>query len=140
MTRTAGDLVPQVTLYNSDFIPVSRETQARLSETIAYTTLPETGWYLIEAAARSGSGNFALYADRRAVAVLDIGQTVSGAYTAENDTVSFIVNARIGDQLIASVFTSSENSGLLPEVRLLNLSLETIAVSRPTTDRLPACA
>lgn len=134
MTTTGGDIVPQVTILNTDFAPVSREAQAQNQETIVYSTMPTTGWYLIEAEARSGSGSFVIYADRRAVAALEMGQTVSAEFTNEVDTVSYVVNARIGDSVIASVSEMQRGSGLMPEIRLLDLRLNGIAVSESFTN------
>jgi hypothetical protein len=134
MTKTGGDLVPQVTLFNSAFTPVSIQAQSSDIETIVYATLPETGWYLVEAKARSGSGSFGVYADQREVAVLELGETVSGEFAPGVDTISYVINAHIGDQLIATVLEAQRGSGFSPELRLLDLRLQNIQTGRPFSD------
>lgn len=130
MTATSGDLVPQVTIRNKDLTAISRETQGGASETIVFATLPEAGWYLIEAGARSGTGSFGIYVDRRAVAVLEIGQTVQAEFTPAVDTLSYIINGHIGDQVIVTFLSAEGATNLRPEMTLLDLSLRAIATSR----------
>ena len=83
MTRTSGDLAPSLRILNDRSEELSRETQTRAGESIAYITLPLTGWYLIEAGrvvGDTGTGSFDLYATRLAAAVLQVGQPVSGNF------------------------------------------------------------
>lgn len=126
MTRLDSDLSPQLNVLNNNLSPVPGESQDRDSEAIAYVTLPQRGWYLIEAGRRSGSGNFDLYLDRLAGAVLQVGQPVTAEFTPDTPSISYIFNARIGDLITANMFTTDATSGVQPELRLLNLSLQTI--------------
>jgi hypothetical protein len=132
ITRLNGDLVPQLNVLNSSLAAVPGERQARDTEFIAYVTLPQRGWYLIEASARSGSGNFDLYIDRLSGAILRVGEPVVGEFTPETPSISYIFNARIGDFITANMFTTEQNSGVQPELRLLNLSLQTIDSAQGT--------
>ncbi len=127
MTRTSGDLLPRVRVFNEAREELSQESEPRAGESIAYITLPQTGWYLIEAGRREGEGNFDLYAGRIAAAVLEVGQAVTSRFTPTAPSVSYIVNARLGDLLTVTMFTTESNSGVAPEVRLLDLSLNPVA-------------
>src|SRR5262249_30283546 len=105
-------------------------------ESIAYVTLPLTGWYLIEAgreAGSTGTGNFDLYATRLAAAVLQVGQPVTASFTAETPALSYIINARLGDLITVNMFTTDANSPVQPQLELLDLSLNTVA--RATGER-----
>ena len=127
MTRTSGDLLPRVRVFNEAREELSQESEPRAGESIAYITLPQNGWYLIEAGRREGEGNFDLYAGRIAAAVLEVGQAVTSRFTPTAPSVSYIVNARLGDLLTVTMFTTESNSGVAPEVRLLDLSLNPVA-------------
>lgn len=127
MTRTSGDLLPRLRVLNEAREELSRESEPRAGESIAYVTLPETGWYVIEAGRREGAGGFDLYAGRIAAAVLEVGQAVTNRFTPTSPSVSYIVNARLGDLLTVTMFTTESNSGIAPEVRLLDLSLNPVA-------------
>ncbi len=133
MTRTSGDLNPQLRILNDHAEDLSRESQTRAGESIAYVTLPQTGWYLIEAGRHEGSGSFDLYATRLAAAVLQVGQPVTGTFSPETPSLSYIVNARIGDLLTVTMFTTDANSGVAPQLELLDLSLNTL--ERSTGER-----
>ncbi|MFN8563948.1 MAG: PPC domain-containing protein [Anaerolineae bacterium] len=136
MTRTSGDLAPSLHVRGDRADDLSRSTQTRAGESIAYVTLPQTGWYLIEAgreADSAGTGGFDLYATRLAAAVLQVGQPQTAAFTPESPSLSYIVNARIGDALTVTMFTTDGASGVQPQLELLDLSLNT--VERATGER-----
>lgn len=130
MARTGGDLVPQVHILNGKLEVISQEASASDTEAIVYATLPESGWYLIEAASQAGGGSFSLYVDRRSVAVLQIGQSVAGEFTPQTPSMSYIFNAHIGDEIFANLASSVPGSQLVPELRLLDLSLDNIVRNR----------
>ncbi|MBK8020419.1 MAG: PPC domain-containing protein [Chloroflexi bacterium] len=123
MTRTSGDLDPRLSVRNSRAEEISRESQIRAGESIAYVTFPETGWYLIEAGARSGSGGYDLYLNRLADAVLQVGEAVTNTFVPQTPTLSFIMNARIGDLVTLTMFATDAASGVRPELELLDLDL-----------------
>ncbi|MBL8133395.1 MAG: PPC domain-containing protein [Anaerolineae bacterium] len=127
MTRTSGDIDPRLTVRNSRAEEISRESQTRSGESIAYVTFPETGWYLIEAGARSGSGAYDLYLNRLADAVLQVGQAVTNTFVPQTASLSYIVNARIGDLLTLTMFATDAASGVKPGLELLDLDLNSIA-------------
>jgi hypothetical protein len=131
MTRTSGDLAPRLRILNERSVELSRETQTRAGESIAYVTLPQTGWYLVEAgrADDASAGTFDLYATRLAAAVLQVGQQVTGTFTPEAPSISYIVNARIGDVITVTMFTTESNSTVQPQLELLDLSLNPVDVS-----------
>ncbi len=139
MTRTSGDLAPSLRILDDRSNDLSREAQTRAGESIAYVTLPLTGWYLIEAgreAGDTGSGNFDLYATRLAASVLQVGQPETGSFSAETPALSYIVNARIGDVLTVTMFTTDSAqsaSAVQPQLELLDLGLNTVA--RATGER-----
>src|SRR5690606_113099 len=54
-------LAPKTRILNRNSEEISREAETSTGLTIAYATLPETGWYLIEVSARSGAGTFDLF-------------------------------------------------------------------------------
>ncbi len=129
MTRTGGSLAPRLRILNERDVELSRETQTRAGESIAYVTLPQTGWYLVEAGSGSpdeAAGSFDLYATRLAAAVLTIGQQVSGAFTPEAPSLSYIVNARIGDAITVTMFTTDSGGAVQPQLELLDLSLNPV--------------
>ncbi|MCZ2098888.1 MAG: PPC domain-containing protein, partial [Anaerolineae bacterium] len=129
MTRTSGDLSPSLRVRGDRSEAISRETQARAGESIAYVTLPQTGWYLIEAGrgtGDTGSGGFDLYATRLAAEVLEVGQPETANFTPETPSLSYIVNARIGDSITVTMFTTDGGSGVQPQLELLDLSLATV--------------
>jgi hypothetical protein len=133
MTRTGGELAPNLRVLNDRSEELSRQAQTRAGEAIAYVTLPQTGWYLIEAGAEdTGVGNFDLYATRLAAAVLQVGEPETGTFTPETPSLSYIVNARIGDILTLSMFTTATGQGqsgpgaVQPQLELLDLSLNAI--------------
>jgi hypothetical protein len=137
MTRTSGDLAPSLRILDDRSQDLSRETQTRAGESIAYVTLPQTGWYLIEAGrGDAGAGNFDLYATRLAATALQIGQSLTGSFTAESPAQSYIVNARIGDVLTVTLFTTdaAQNAASIqPQLELFDLGLNTVA--RATGER-----
>ncbi len=136
MTRTSGDLAPSLRILNDRSEELSRETQTRAGESIAYITLPLTGWYLIEAGrvvGDAGTGSFDLYATRLAAAVLQVGQPETATFSAETPVLSYIVNARIGDSVTVTMFTTDANSPVQPQLELLDLGLNTVA--RATGER-----
>ncbi|MEP7293991.1 MAG: PPC domain-containing protein, partial [Chloroflexota bacterium] len=122
-------------------VELSRETQTRAGESIAYVTLPQTGWYLVEASGgedtggtgSASGGGFDLYATRLAAAVLQVGQQASGTFTAEAPSISYIVNVRIGDVITVTMFTTDATGAVQPQLELLDLSLNT--VDRSTGER-----
>jgi len=130
MTRTGGDLVPRLRILNERSVELSRETQTQAGESIAYVTLPQTGWYLVEAGSSDGgAGSFDLYATRLAAAVLSVGQQASAAFTPEAPSISYIVNARIGDVITVTMFTTDNAGAVQPQLELLDLSLNPVDVS-----------
>jgi hypothetical protein len=135
MTRTNGDLAPRLRILNDRSVELSRETQTRAGESIAYVTLPQTGWYLVEAGRtdENSTGSFDLYATRLAAAVLQVGQQATGTFTSEAPSLSYIVNARIGDVITLTMFTTDAASAVHPQLELLDLSLNT--VDRSTGER-----
>lgn len=126
MTRTNGDLDPRLRVLNNRAEDISRESQSRSGESIAYVTFPETGWYLIEASTRDGSGSYDLYLNRLAAAVLQVGQAVTNTFVPQTPSLSYIVNARIGDLITLSMFASDANSGVQPGIELLDLGLNVL--------------
>jgi hypothetical protein len=141
VTRS-GDLLPIVRILNRNSEVISRDTETRPGEIIAYATLPETGWYLIEVTAQSGTGTFDLFVNRLASAVLQVGELVNGTFTPEAPIVSYIVNARIGDQITVNMFTTEADSGVQPQLVLRDLNqteiVEPARGERFSTLRLPA--
>lgn len=129
MSTTSGDLSPKVEILNRGLLSItSSEVQSRPTESIAYATLPETGWYLIRAERRSGVGSFDLYVDRLlAGQVLTVGEAITGEFTATTPTISYIFNARAGDLVAANLFATETAGGVTPELRLLDLNLQTLA-------------
>lgn len=129
MATTSGDLSPEVEILNRSLLSItSSAAQSRPTEAIAYATLPETGWYLIRSTRSSGAGNFDLYVDRLlAGQELTIGEAVTGEFTAGAPVVSYVFNARAGDLIAANLFATDSASSVTPEIRLLDLNLQTLA-------------
>jgi hypothetical protein len=126
VVNSTGDLLPQTRILNRNSEALSRESEMRPGEIIAYATLPETGWYLIEVTARSGAGTFDLFVNRLASAVLQVGELINGTFTLDVPVVSYIVNARIGDQIAVNMFTE-RGSGVQPQLVLRDLNQTPIA-------------
>jgi hypothetical protein len=129
MSTTSGDLTPRVEILNSSLLSItSSEVQSRPNESIAYATLPETGWYLARSTRRSGAGSFDLYTERVVGgAVLNRDEPVTGQFTADAPTVSYIFTARAGDLIAVNLFATEDYSRIAPEIRLLDLNLQTLA-------------
>ena len=129
VSTTSGDLTPRVEVLNSSLLSItSSEVQSRPNESIAYATLPETGWYLVRSTRRSGAGSFDLYMERVVGgAVLTRDEPVTGSFSADTPTFSYIFTARAGDLVAANLFATDEYSGITPELRLLDLDLQTLA-------------
>jgi hypothetical protein len=132
-TRTNGDLVPRLRLLNRALETISREAQTTEFESSGYVTLPETGWYLLEVTREDGSGRFDLYVTRLASEVLAVGSPVNGTFSPGTASASYIINARISERVAINVFTTETESGITPELRLLNLNLREI--DRATGER-----
>ncbi len=126
MTATSGDLQPRLNVLNPDLTVISQTTTLRSGEIAAFATLPERGWYLIEASADGGTGTFDIYPTRLATAVIQLGETLQGQFTADTPTIGYIINAHVGDNLIASLTLDDPNSGVVPELSVLDLNLQNI--------------
>ena len=135
LTRTGGDLLPLARIYDDQRREIGRDAQTRDTEAIVYATLPQTGWYLIEAGRResTGAGTFDLFINKLANAVLRVGESVSGEFTPDSPALSYIVNARLGDQISATMFTVEQGSTVQPQIELLDLSLR--GLDRATGER-----
>ncbi|MDX2162000.1 MAG: pre-peptidase C-terminal domain-containing protein [bacterium] len=130
LSRTSGDLLPRLRIYDDQRREIGRDAQTRDSEAIIYATLPQTGWYLIEATRRASgngsagsAGTFDLFVNRLANAILQVGEQVTGNFTAETSSLTYIVNARLGDQISATMFTVDANAGIQPALDILDLGL-----------------
>lgn len=135
LTRTSGDVLPRLNLYDGDRFEIGRDAQTRETEAVLYATLPQTGWYLIEAGRREngGTGTVDLFINRLANAVLQVGEQITGAFSTDAPVQSYIVNARLGDQISATMFTTDAASGVQPTLELLDLGLRTL--DRATGER-----
>jgi hypothetical protein len=127
---TGSDLLPAIRILNRNSESLSRESETQPGEILGYATLPETGWYLVEVTARSGAGTFNIFVNRLASAVLQVGDAVTGTFTPEIPSVSYIINARIGDQISVTLFTELESSAS-PQLRLLDLNLDEVERTAP---------
>lgn len=125
-TRTSNNVEGNLRIFNAALVEISRQTQTRTGEAIVYTTAPTNGWYLIEVSALSGSGNFDLYVSRLAAVNMPIGANLNGLFLPETPTSSYLINARIGDQITVTMFSTETESGVQPELVLLDLSLREI--------------
>ena len=135
LVTTLDALVPHVRILNRNSEEISRQSETRPGEIISYTTLPETGWYLVEVNAESGIGTFNIFVNRLASAVLQIGELVNGTFTTEVPAVSYIVNARIGDQIAVSMFATERESGVQPQLVLRDLNQTPITETLRNEDR-----
>ncbi len=135
LTRMSGDLLPLTRIYDDQRREIGRDAQTRDTEAIVYATLPQTGWYLIEAGRRdsTGVGTFDLFINKLANAVLRVGELVTGEFTPDSPALSYIVNARLADQISATMFTVEQNSTVQPQIELLDLSLRSL--DRATGER-----
>ncbi len=127
MTRTSDDLLPRLGVLNSQGEDISRESQTQAGEYIATVTFPETGWYLLQASALQGTGRYDLYTSRLADAVLQIGQSLTNTFVPQTTSLSYIINARIGDLIAVTMFATDAASGVTPSLELLDLSLNVLA-------------
>jgi hypothetical protein len=128
MTTNSGNLSPEVDVLNQNLISVTSTVgQARPTESIAFATLPETGWYLISARATFGIGAYNLFIDRRLTgAVVRPGEEVTGEFTPGSPTVSYVFNARIGDLVSVNLFTP-RYSEAAPQLCLLDVRFDEVA-------------
>ena len=130
LVTTGSDLLPAIRILNRNSEALSRESETQPGEVLAYATLPETGWYLVEVTARGGEGTFNIFVNRLASAVLQVGEAITGTFTPEIPSVSYIINARIGDQISVTLFTELESEAR-PQLRLLDLNLDEVEAPEP---------
>lgn len=125
MTTTNGDLVPTVNLLNQEFAIISQTAAVSGGETVIYATLPETGWYLVEAGRAAGGGDFTLFPARLVEALLESGRTIEGEFTPDTPTILYVFNGTIEDRVFATL--TGLNAGLQPEVTILDLNQRILA-------------
>ncbi len=129
-TVTDGDLAPALRILNADFNAISRMADTRAGEAVAYATLPETGWYLIEAGRQRGTGAFTLAPSRLSNAVITPGELIEGQFTADTPTMAFVFNATIEDRIFATLMALDDD--FQPELAILDLNLNPLAERQAT--------
>ncbi|KXK22705.1 MAG: hypothetical protein UZ15_CFX003000852 [Chloroflexi bacterium OLB15] len=121
MTGTGGDLSPRLRIVGRNNQPIGRETQTAVGETVAFATITETGWYLIEAGG-DGTGTFDLYVNMIAATTLEVGTQVNGVFEPAAPSTSYLLNGRIGDELSVIMFTSEASGDVSPRITLRDVS------------------
>lgn len=132
MSYLPNELTPLLTIRSSDLTVISRVTQSEAGTLTVYATLPRTGWYLLDASRESGAGDFALYATRLADTVITSGETLQGQWGAETPAISYIINAAIGDRVLATL--TAESNGLQPELTIYDLDFNALATRQASDD------
>ncbi|MBE2184986.1 MAG: PPC domain-containing protein [Anaerolineae bacterium] len=129
MTGTGGDLSPQLRLLSRDSQPVGRETQTAADETVAFATITETGWYLIEAGGE-GTGSYILSVSAIAASTLEVGMQVTGAFETAAPSTSYLLNGRMGDEVNVIMFTTESSGAVSPRITLRDLSGQELGSAR----------
>lgn len=129
MTTSSGNLAPSVNILNQAGLSVTSSVgQARPTESIAYATLPETGWYLIEAGRVAGIGGYNLFISRLVTgAVLTPDERLVGTFEPGNPVISYVFDGRIGDEVAINLFTNDRLSPVQPRLCLLNVQFVELA-------------
>lgn len=130
MTRTGGDLMPSLRLLDRNMQAISREAETTATEATTFVILQETGWHLLEASTQPGTaalGTFDLYATRLAAVPLEVGEAVQSRFEPTAPSLTYRINARIGDQLTFSMFTTESESGVQPRLQLRDVNGTEIA-------------
>lgn len=125
LSITSGDVVPTLNLLNQDLSLISQSTEMDANQVVIFATLPQTGWYLIEAGRESGTGEFTLFSERLVDALLESGRTTTGEFTAGRQTLFYIFNARIEDRVFADI--TPTNGSIQPEITILDLNQRILA-------------
>lgn len=131
---TEGDLQPTLSLLDAELTPISRISAVDTGELIAYATLPQTGWYLLEVGRESGNGNYTLYTSRLAQTTLQSGETVSGTFTPDTPVISYIFAATINDRAYGTLTVASD-SGITPELTIVDLRQNILATRRASGEQ-----
>ncbi len=127
LTITEGDLAPQLSVLNNQLAVISQTADAPTGEAIVYATLPERGWYLIEAQPSEGVGRFSVYPTRLAEAVISPDAPIEAEFTTDTPLLSYIFNGTIGDRVFAQIAMNELDTGVVPRIRLLDLDLTPLA-------------
>lgn len=125
LSVTAGDIVPTINLLNQELSLISQSTEMQADQIVMFATLPQTGWYLIEAGRESGLGEFSLFPERLVEALLESGRTATGEFTADTQTRFYVFNATIEDRVFANLTPIAGN--IQPEITILDLNQRILA-------------
>lgn len=131
MAAVTGDLIPEVAILDADRRIISRVAEVTDTEMTIYATLPADGWYLIEAGRSSGTGSFTIYARRLQAALISPGETITGRFSEETSSITYVFNGTLGDRVFATV-TSDPDDELFPELTILDLAQMPIASRQAT--------
>ena len=137
LNRTAGDIASSLTIRNPDLVELGRVAQSNDEEIILYATFPETAWYLLVVESTTGSGNFSIFPAQLNSLVIESGQTIQGEFVEDTPILSYVFDAKIGDEVVASV-TGDAASTIRPEIAIFDRSFELLAQSTASTTKAQA--
>ncbi len=114
------DLIADLQIFTPDLTRISEIVRPRAGEVLAFTTLPERHWYLIEVRRVSGDGEFSLFVDGTPGRVVSYEAETpqTGTFIPNAPGASYVLNGRLDDQLFVSV---SVTGGATPQIRLLDI-------------------
>ncbi|MEL6270750.1 MAG: PPC domain-containing protein [Chloroflexota bacterium] len=146
LTVTDGDLVPQVNILSrrNELAAIGEEARPRDGEVIAFATLPERNWYLIEVtgtfpadeADTMGTGAFSLFVEELAVPQIEYNTVrQDNTFTPTAPSVSFVFEGTIQDFIFVSATVSDGEAA--PEIRVLDIAQRVIATAPALENRDP---
>ncbi len=133
---TEGNVTPSVNILGrgSNLAPISDSIRPRDGEVIAFATLPERDWYLVEVIGEGGSGSFSLFVEQLAVPQIAYDEVQSDQrFPINTPRVSYIFEGTIGDLIFASVNVSEGEA--TPEVRILDIAQRQVALAPSEENR-----
>lgn len=124
---TEGSTQPTVTIRNEDSTVISTSSQVNDTEIVTLATIPEDGWYLIEAKPPASGEPFSLFLAQLAQAVLTPDEPVTGILTDATPQLSYVFNGTINDNILARLELTNIPPNVQPQIALLNINQEVIA-------------
>jgi hypothetical protein len=134
-TISEGNLRPLVTIRNEDSAVISTSIQTSPTETSTLATIPEDGWYLIEAKQEAGAGQFSLFATQLAQSVIMPDVPVRGELTDTTPQLSFVFNGTINDTIVARIELLNAPRNTQPQISIRNINQEVVDESTGDTSR-----
>ena len=132
LTRTEGDLAPQVNILDSTRAAIGGQTSPSEGTFTAFAVLPRRDWYLIEVTrADPDDGVFSLFVSRVEATPVEYNTPIDPVeFLPNSPTRSFIFEGTLDDRVL--IGASIANGDAMPQVRLLDITRRQIAFAEGT--------